>query len=619
MNLPNLSAAKIISYDLETKDPFLKESGPGWARGVGHVLGVAIAVDGWADYIPVGEHPDPKVVAWLKDTLETSTAKVGTNLQYDYGWLAEIGIWPGGPQYDIQFAEALLDDNMLTSRGGKRSISLDALAKHYLGKEKQKTEIDAHNTEHWKWSKDARENLWRMPPEIVGPYAIEDAKLPLEILGCQWPDLKRQNLWELFEMECKLIPIMVHIRRQGMPVNETAAMDARDQLLTIEHIAKLQLQKKAGFKLNVNSSKDLAVLFDKQKIPYGRTAKGNPSFTADFLHSCEAPIAQEVVNLRKTMKARSTFVEGAILDKAINGKIYPSLHPLRGDEYGTVSGRFSSSNPNSQQFSKRDDSSASIIRSIFVPSDGYPLLAAMDLSQIEYRLFAHYSGDDQLIQAYQDPTCDFHQAVADLVGGDFSRTAYKTINFSMLYGAGKNKLTDQLSSLFPQEKQTKAKTKALEFYNTYKERFPSALKLLRERAQEVSRPPYEIRTILGRKSRFVRWEEVHGEGKSYPMETAISKWGSNIQISGAYKALNRLLQGSAADLMKKGLVDAWEAGLLDRMGYPHALIHDEFLFSYHPDLQKEFAEFKECIENAIPLKVPVLLGMETGSNWWACK
>lgn len=616
MILPDLSAAKLISYDLETKDPYLIEDGPGWGRGVGYILGVAIVVDGWEGYVPVGEHPDPNVVRWLKDTLETNIPKVGTNLQYDYGWLTEIGIWPGGPQYDIQFAEALLDDVLITASGRRRSISLDALGVEYLGEKKENSEIQMINQDKWPWSKDPRENLWRMPPDVVGRYALQDARMPPRILTSQYAALKREGLWDLFEMECKLIPLLVHMRRRGMPVDIDKATEARDDMLLAEKLMQQELSKKAGFNINVNSSKDLGALFDKVGVAYGRTAKGNPSFTADFLTTCNAPIAAEVLNLRKLIKARGTFIENAILGKEINGKIYPSLHPLRNDESGTISGRFSCSKPNGQQIPKRDAQWAPIIRGMFCPEKGYEAWASMDLSQIEYRFFAHYSGDQQLIAAYQDPNTDFHAAVGAIVGGKLPRIAMKTINFGLLYGMGRSKLTTQLAKFFPEADDPEKR--AREVYEIYQTRFPAASRLLKQCASEVSKEPYEICTILGRKSRFTSFEDAYDHNsKAYPLNIARSKY-NNIRVAGAYKAINRLLQGSAADQMKKSMVDAFEAGIFEKTGYPHITIHDELCLSYHPDLHAHFEELRAVTEKAIPLKVPVVMGLTTGPTWGEC-
>jgi DNA polymerase-1 len=542
------------------------------------------------------------------------------------GWLSEIDIFPQGLQMDVQFAEALLDDVLIDPWGKRLSLSLDALADRYLGRKKEKFEIERYCQGKWPRSKDFRENLWKCPVELVAAYAKVDAQLCLPIIKQQWQLLAREDLTDVFTMECELLPLLVQMRRRGMPIDETAALEARDEMLYTEHLMKKLLAKEAGFNLNVNSSKDIGRVFDKLGIAYERTAKGNPSFTADWLAACDAPIAQQILELRKLIKARGTFIENAILSKAINGKVFPSLHPLRTDDGGTVSGRYSCSQPNGQQIPKRDAEMAPIIRGIFIPEAGYTHWASLDLSQIEYRFFAHFSGHSGLISAYQDPNTDFHQVVAELVGGNFPRVAYKSLNFGLLYGMGKKKLTSMLASLFPEE--ANPEKMALHVYNTYMANFPAAQNLLKKYASEVSQAPHEIRTILGRKSRFKLWEPAGNPGqvieKPLPISAAQRVWGRNIRISGSYKAVNRKLQGSAADLLKSGMLDAYKSGLFKKIGYPHITVHDELCLSYHPDLHDGFRDLQRCVENTLAqrgyeLNVPIVMGLAIGPNWGEVK
>ena len=611
----NFSSAKILGVDLETHDPLLIEEGPGWGRGVGHILGVSIAADhnNWT-YIEVGKKPSPQVLSYLTDTLGTNSYKVGANLQYDFGWLSEIGIYPKGQILDVQFAEALLDDVLIDSYGRKLSVSLDSLAQRYLGRSKEKTEIEAYCKARWPWSKDFRENLWRCPPELVAAYAGPDAWLPIEIIRQQWVQLQKEDLLDLFFMECALIPVLVKMRRRGTPVNVTRAHEVRDELLLMESLAKRHLANQVGFKFNAASGKDLERVCKKCDIVYEKTAKGNPSFTAPWLNSQDHPILTQIVELRKIQKTRSTFIENAIIEKSINGKVFTNFHPLRAEEHGTISGRFSSTQPNLQQISKRDKVWGPLLRSLFIPEPGYPSWLCLDLSQIEYRLFAHYSDDLELIKAYQDPAADFHSIVGSFIGSDIPRIAAKTINFGILYGMGKDKLLKELVKYFPTEKNPGQR--AIQIYSTYQKQFPVAKRLLTAFANIATMPPHEVRTILGRKSRFKLWESSVQRGtKPLPLGLATREYNGLIQIAGSYKAINRVLQGGAADLMKKAMLDCETSGLFDRVGYPHITVHDELDFSYHPDLHADFMEVIKTFEQAIPLKVPVIMNAEIGPNW----
>jgi DNA polymerase I-like protein with 3'-5' exonuclease and polymerase domains len=153
----------------------------------------------------------------------------------------------------------------------------------------------------------------------------------------------------------------------------------------------------------------------------------------------------------------------------------------------------------------------------------------------------------------------------------------------------------------------------------YDKQFPAAKKTMQASIHEASMPPHELTTILGRKSRFVMWEKNVPGGASrdgvFPLAIAQAKWGGNIRVANTYKAINRRLQGSAADLMKKAMVDAYESGIFDKIGYPHITVHDELDFSYSPDLHAGFLELINCVENCLKLKVPIKMGLDIGPDW----
>lgn len=635
-DFPDLSSAKIIGFDTETYDPELKDNGPGWARGVGHVLGVSLAVSakqGW--YIEVGEKPETNVLQYLKDTLGTQQPKVGANLLYDVGWMAQFGVPVKGPTFDIQFAEALLDDTMIQHSGAPKSVSLDSLALQYLGVRKGSDELEKYTKERWPWQKDFRENLWRCPPELVAKYAISDAMQPIQILSMQWPQLANEKLLDVFKMECELIPLLVAMRMRGVKVDLLAASEARDDMMFAEELMLEELNKKAGFAINVNSSKDLARLFDALQATYPLTAKGNPSFTADWLANNDQPIAIELLKLRQLIKMRSTFIENAILGKAVSSRLYPSLHPLRSDDSGTISGRFSSSQPNQQQLPKRNKQWAPIVRGLFVPDDGYPSWLSIDLSQIEYRLFAHFSHDLELIASYQDRSTDYHEVVSKMLGGKLPRPIVKNFNFMMLYGGGKKRLAAMLAANVSVSEATTLYTLltgdqvvstnvyeklAEAILMQYDVGFPAAKLTMKEFAAQAEHEPNYVRTVLGRKSRFKLYESPKARDATPKLyHLAKKEWGLPLRVAGTYKAVNRVLQGSAADLLKKAMLDAFKSGVFDKTGVPHLSIHDELCFSYHPDLRNEFLEVQWHMENAIKLKVPVIANASVGPTWGSVK
>jgi DNA polymerase I-like protein with 3'-5' exonuclease and polymerase domains len=636
-SFPNLSSAKIIAIDTETFDPELTTCGPGWARGVGHTVGVSIAVEGGSWYFPYEHTLQPElnmdkeqVFKFLQDILGDNRPKVGANLQYDFGWLDHEGIKINGIGYDVQYAEALLDDVA-------KDYSLEAIAQKYLGTGKITNKL--YNWIDRSYNPPARfrrREIYRSPTTLVGPYAEGDAHEPLEIFKKQWKELVNADLLELFKLECRLIPALIGMRKRGMPVDLEKAELVSEELQLLETEAQCQLDEHAGFHVGVYTNVDIQKMFDNDGISYPYTApssrhsNGQPSFTGDWLEHHTSTAAQKVNEVRKLNKARKTFIQNGIYDKQIDGKIYPSFHPLRGESGGAVSGRFSSSHPNAQQIPSRDKLLAPLIRGMYIPEPGYNGWLKLDLSQIEYRFFAHYSRDQQLIEGYQDPKTDYHDVVSGFLMGVMPRKIVKNFNFMSIFGGGKEKTISMIKGNIPHEQIVKlcndlglsttgdtARTLGLYFVKLYAEKFPAARKSLQECAQ-IAENTGELRTILGRRNTFNLFvPKRKGDFYPLPYAQARARYGSNLQRYKTYKALNRRTQGSSADLLKKGFVEAYEAGVLspDKLGMPHVTVHDEFDFSYHPDLRKYALEFKQYIENAIPLKVPVIMDSEVGTNW----
>jgi DNA polymerase I-like protein with 3'-5' exonuclease and polymerase domains len=625
---PRLDSAPVICLDTETYDPELLDRGPGWARGVGHVVGVSIAVPnhpGW--YFPVRHTIQPetnmdpaKVFAWLQDTLGGQTPKVGANLAYDIGWLAEEGVQVNGPLFDVQFAEALLDESS--------DVALEVLCQRYLGMGKVTEQVYQWCADFYGGNADGRQrkNLWRAPPCLVGPYAIGDVELPLKVLERQWPQLEREGLLPLFEMENGLIPLLVAMRREGVSVSIPRAEQTRDQLGLRAREGEKRLRDLVGFDVNVNAADSIASAFNKVGVPYGKTATGKPSFTKEFLSSVEHPVAELITTIRKYEKLRGTFVESYILDSHIAGKVYGQFHSLRGEGNGTRSGRLSSSTPNLQNLPSRDEELAPLVRGIFVPDEGHARWIKIDYSQIEYRFMIHYAvgpGSDDARRLFNEhPDTDYHEMALDLVapaaGWDITSAALrkqrrkpiKNINFGLIYGMGVDKLS---RSLGLSAKEGRA------LFAAYHRGVPFAKPTMDAAAQEAT-DLGSIRTVFGRKSRFDLWEPASwgaSDGGAQPYEKAILKWG-NIRRAYTHKALNRRLQGSAADLMKMAMYRCWKDGIFERTGVPRLTVHDELDFSDPGGRADAFTEMRHIMETAIPLAIPVRADADAGPDWGHC-
>ena len=622
---PNLSAATVLSFDTETWDPDLEQSGPGWARNRGHVVGFSVGAkdaqgNKGAWYFPIRhtdtpeENVDPEqALAWLKTVLETPhIPKVGANLIYDVGWLQHEGIMVQGPLFDVQHAEALLDE--------RARVGLDILAQKYLGQQKQGSLL-------YQWCADyyggpandrQRKNIWRSPPSLVGPYGEADAALPLDIMEAQWPLLAKENLLDLFHMECELIPLLVAMRFKGVPVDIPRAEALYESLGAEVGVLEKQLHDLAGFGVNVNSADDLAKAFDKAGVPYLRTApsernpEGKPSFTAGFLESVQHPLGRMVVDIRQREKLRSVFLKSYILDNHVNGVVHGSFNQLRGDSSGTRSGRFSSDSPNLQNIPTRTELGKQI-RRIF--ADKHLPWRKYDYSQIEYRFLAHYAvgpGSDDLRATYNaDPNTDYHKLVhkmiLEMTGIDLIRGHVKNTNFGFIYGMGEPTLAAQLGINM---------TRAKELFKNYHKGAPYVKPTMDATIAEAQRYGV-ITTVLGRRSRFDLWEPSgYGEKKpGLPYSAAVSRYGPNIKRAYAHKALNRRLQGSAADLMKKAMLRCWKDGIFDVTGVPRLTVHDELDFLDPGGRDEAFREMQHVMETCLPIRVPVRADYEIGPNW----
>ena len=630
-DFPRLDSAPWISLDTETKDPNLLESGPGWARGDGHIVGVSIAVPERSWYFPVRHEVCPEqnldpvhVFAWLRDTMERHAKKpvIGANLLYDIGWLGEEDVRVQGRCYDIQFAEALLSE-----RG---DVNLQHLATKYLAAGKETSLLYQWSCDYYggQANEKQRANIYRCPPSLVGPYAEADAALPARILPFQWERLHAEGLVNIFGMETDLIPLLIAMRRRGVRVDIPRAEQVRDALVV--HVAGLnrQLKELVGFEVNVSANDSIQKAFKHLGVPMPLNADGNPSFTKDTLPLVDHPIGEMILTIRKRDKVRSTFIESAILEKHVNGRVHCSLHPLRGDEGGTRSGRFSSSDPNLQQVPSRDEELSPLVRGIFVPDIGHKQWRRYDYNQIEYRFNAHYAvgqGSDELRARYNaDPKTDFHvdaqKMVTNYTGIEIPRKPIKNMNFGLTFGMGKDKLIRSLTTeLLKMGRGFKLDGVAL--YDAYHEALPFTKATMEHFSNLASSVGY-VTTILGRRSRFDLWEPdvrtKRGEERKPALSYEVaSRVYGKIKRAHTHKALNRVLQGSGTgDLIKKAMLLCWQSGVYDVVGVPGLTVHDELDHSDAGGNEEAWTYVQHTLENAIPgVRVPILAALEVGATW----
>ena len=595
---PNLSKYKEIAIDLETKDPDLIKMGSGSVTRNGHVTGIAVAVEGWSGYFPIaheggGNIDRDRVLSWFRDVMRTDSLKIFHNAMYDMSWIMTLGIPEiNGKIVDTMIATALVDEN-------RKRYDLNSCAIQYVGRGKDEAALYAAAKE---WGVDAKAEMYKLPAIYVGAYAEKDAEITLELWKHLKQEIQNQDLEAIFKLETDLFPCLVAMRHKGVKVDEELAHTYKKNLVERENKLLQKVQKETNVDVQIWAARSIAQVFDHLKIHYDRTEKTNaPSFTKNFLANHPHPMVKLIAQAREINKAHTTFID-TILKHAHQGRIYSEINQLRSDNGGTVTGRFSYAHPNLQQIPARNKELGPMIRSLFLPDEGCKW-GCFDYNQQEPRLVVHYAllqnmyGVNEVSKAYEEGDADFHSIVAEMA--NIPRYQAKTINLGLFYGMGKNKLQAELGV---------SKDKADTLFKKYHGQVPFVKQLMEavmNRAQQSGR----IRTLLGRVCRFHLWEPAQfGIHKALSHEEALREHGPGIRRAFTYKALNKLIQGSAADMTKKAMLDLFKEGII-----PHIQVHDELDISVKDD--KEAKRIIEIMETAVDLEVPNKVDYENGKNW----
>jgi DNA polymerase I-like protein with 3'-5' exonuclease and polymerase domains len=597
----DLSGYTEIAIDLETRDDAITNKlGAGWATGQGEVIGFAVAVEGWQAYYPFnhlggGNMIYEQVIKYMHDVCVLPATKIFHNAQYDVGWLRNMGITINGEIIDTMIAAAIIDEN-------RWSYSLNNVARDYLGEIKAETDLIEAAKDH---GVDPKAEMWKLPSEHVGFYAEQDARLTYLLWQRFKHEIKTQSLETVWELECKLLPNLIKMRERGIRVDVEKAGKLQTEFIAQEKLKLSAIKKLIGTDIDIWAARQIGQAFDKLKIEYPRTEKtGEPSFTQNWLHNSKHEISQLIVQAREINKFHNTFLQG-ILKYEHKGRVHAEINQLRSDNGGTVSGRLSMSNPNLQQLPARNKEFGPKIRGLFLPEEGHKW-GSFDYSQQEPRMVVHYAasigdgyeGSQELVAAYENASADFHQTVADLCG--IERTQAKTIGLGLMYGMGKNKLAASLGL---------SKEDADILISKYNRKVPF-VKMLSDRCMKKANDDGVIRTKKGRKCRFDKWETKDwGLHMADTEENIRAKYGKdNMKRAYTYKALNRLIQGSAADQTKQAIVSCAEAGHL-----PILQIHDELCFNIKDEQQAK--EIKNIMENCMEFKVPSVVDVSLGDDF----
>ena len=642
----DLTDVTTVAVDLETYDPSLKKHGSGAIRGEGFVCGIAIATDKQTVYYPIAhamtDNLDP-ITTWkyLNEKLfqNENIAKVFHNAMYDVCWIRAVtGMMPKGQLLDTMIAASVLDETRMR-------YSLDSISKDYLKESKYKYDLQEKSLAEF-GIKDPMSNMHKLSYSLVKDYAEQDVNLTLklwnifekklnEVLYINTDTNENKTCKNIFDLETKLFPCLVDMKFKGVRIDTQKAEKLgkllekrRDNLLKI-------IKARTGVDIEIWASASIKKLLDQQKITdYQKTPKsGMPQLPKNYLKTHSNRFLRMIAKARECDKAKGAFVEG-LLSYVHKGRIHADINQIRSDQGGTVTGRFSMSNPNLQQIPARGFIGKKM-RELFIPEQGQEW-GSFDYSQQEPRIVVHYAlklglpGTDSLEEEFNKDDADFHQIVADMA--NIPRTTAKTINLGLFYGMGKLKLEKELNL---------SKKEANVLFNTYHKKVPF-VKLLSQTLITFAEDHKLLYTLGDRFCRFNKWEtrdrkwnddikrfepvpilteeeaktafkaELLEKYKGKVVDNYMKDFKYNYKPAFTYKALNRLIQGSAADMTKKAMVQLYERGIL-----PQIQIHDELCLSIKDDKQKE--TIKNVMEKSLPLLIKNKVNCLTGSSWGDCK
>jgi len=600
-SFPDLSSYDEIAIDLETKDPDLVKKGSCSTRGGGAVVGIAVAVKDWCGYYPIaheggGNMDRKRVLKWFKDVLKTPAKKIFHNAVYDVCWIKRLGLTLHGTIIDTMIMASLINEN-------KFKYDLNSVAKEYTGIGKNEAALQSAARE---WGIDPNAEMYKLPSMFVGEYAERDAEITLAL----WQEFKKeiasQNLHSIVELETDVLPCVVEMKWKGVRINE-------DQVAVIEKKFKKtydeclkSVKAKTGIFPEVWAARSIAKVCEKLGVKdMTRTEKTNaPSFTKNYLSNHKHRLIRNIATARVMDKLRNTFIE-TLKNYVVKGRIHADINQLRGDQGGTLTGRLSYSHPNLQQLPNYNEFGTAI-RSIFSPNSDEEKWGCFDYSQQEPRLVVHYAslqnlmGVDKFVTDYKEnKKADFHGMVSDMA--NIPREQAKTINLAKFYGMGKAKMSESLKVSLD---------RAGEIIKQYDQRVPFVKQLtykVSDRAQERGR----IRTLLGRACRFPLWEPAsYGLHTPLPHKQALAEHGPGIKRAFTYKALNKLIQGSAADMTKKAMIELYKNGII-----PLIQVHDELDISVPRGDKAKIKQISGIMEDCVKLEVPNKVDYEGGNNW----
>jgi DNA polymerase I-like protein with 3'-5' exonuclease and polymerase domains len=538
-------------------------------------------------------HPKEAVI-WLNDNMPKACFNVFHNAKYDLHMLVNIGL-----------KEKVVDNsniwctmvNETLINGNRTSYALDALCKARFNVGKVDNELLERLAAKFGGKPERKaqmNNVSKAPLEMVAHYGCGDTELTKMLFDAQRKEIHEQELERVSRLESNVLKSLVFMERRGVPISVKRVNSVLKEFLILQKKTAEEIENLVGSPVNVKSGKQLKEAFDSLHIPITYSEEtGNPTFNKEVLTEMNDDLSQAILKERSYGTMINTFLNKFGEHVYPDGRIRCDFNQTKTDDYGVITGRLSASHPNLMQIPKRDKEKASQVRAVFEAPKGTKWLSA-DWKQFEFRVFAHYSNDENLLSEFHNnPEADYHQLIADLTS--LQRDPYaKQLNLGLVFGMGQGLMAKKCGLPYETKKENgrtylMAGPKAKAIFGVYHNKLPGVKKML-ALAEKTATVRGYVKTIMGRRIRF-----------------------PNKNMT--YKAGGYVFQGSSADLMKQKLV------ALDKefRNSPIELVlpvHDEFDFIIHDDLEKGKSKIKEIMQDVPELRVPIRCDIGVGANWW---
>jgi DNA polymerase-1 len=540
---------------------------------------------------------DKNTISWLSDNIPMAKWCVFHAAKYDLHMLLNAGLKESVIERSKIWCtlvhETLIDDT-------HRSFSLDNICNKRFKIRKRDDELLQWLADHCGGKPERKaqmKNISKAPIEMVAYYAVGDTELTEKLFEAQIKDIASQDLGNVASLEMETLKALLDMERRGVPININKVNKSLEKFIKMKAEIGDRIRELSGFDVNVRSGKQLEKAFQSLGVPitYNKDT-GNPIFDKEQLASMDDDLSNSILSERSYGTMISSFLSKFPEHMHEDGRIRCDFNQTKTDEYGVITGRLSSSNPNLQQIPnpKRSGDKAAEVRAVFEAPKGTKWISN-DWKQFEFRMFAHYSNDPAIIEEFRsNPDADYHQLVADLT--NLKRDPYaKQLNLGLVFSMGQGLLAKKCGLPYTQKVEKGgvylvAGKEAKLLFEKYHYKLPGVKKMLKD-AERVATTRGYVKTLSGRRIRF------HDKNKTY-------------------KAAGLVFQGSSADMMKMKLVELNKEFKHDKNCSLILAVHDEFNFIDGGDTKKTTKKITEIVNDMPQLKIPIRSDIAVSNNWY---